>query len=318
MLALYNKYRPRKFSEVSGQKLAKNILIKNIQILPFHAFIFYGTRGTGKTTLARIFAKSLNCSNFNEDLCQICIEKTFDTNILEISSSSRGIDEIKEIFSFSTFLPLNAPKKVIIFDEAQMLTGEAFGFLLKKIEECFQHITYIFVTTEINKIPSTIVSRCQKIPFFLLNKEEVRNITDNIIKKENINISSDILDSLLRKTNYIPRDTIVLLEEVRYFENKYDLEQLLNHETLENFNFIYESILNKDFSKIQNFVDEKFALSISWKNFFISLINFLSEKDNFEKSISNFYVNFSKKDDLFFSRSFILFLFKIIYNNLEQ
>lgn len=316
MLALYNKYRPKNFNEIVGQSLAKEILIKNIKSTPFHAFLFYGVRGTGKTTMARIFSKALNCSKFIDDICNECATKQLNTNILEVSSSSsRGIDDVKEIFSLSTFIPFNSGKRIIIFDEAQMLTNESFGFLLKNIEECFQHVTYIFVTTEINKIPDTIVSRCQKIPFFVLKEKEAKSIGESILKKENFNISSDILNTLVKKSKNIPRDLLVLLEEIKDIKEEKYIDLLINHEKKENFDFLYELIKNKDFSSIENFIDKKFNDSIDWKSFFFSFLDYLSEIKSYEKSISNFYTNFSKNNNLFFSRSYVIFIFRLIFSD---
>ncbi|MEG0377183.1 MAG: DNA polymerase III subunit gamma/tau, partial [Eubacterium sp.] len=167
-LALYRKYRPRDFDHVVGQEYVTRIL-KN-QILSGrvgHAYLFSGIRGTGKTSVAKIFARAINCEhNTDGNPCNVCetclnIERSGVMDIIEIDgASNRGVDEIREIREKVKYPPTMGKYKVYIIDEVHMLTKEAFNALLKTLEEPPEHIVFILATTEPNKLPMTILSRC--------------------------------------------------------------------------------------------------------------------------------------------------------------
>ncbi|MEG1310150.1 MAG: DNA polymerase III subunit gamma/tau, partial [Bacilli bacterium] len=198
--ALYRKYRPSTFENVVGQdviiKTLKNA-IKNNQLS--HAYIFSGPRGTGKTSVAKILGKAVNCLSDDELICNKCrsclqiIDKQ-STDIIEIdAASNNGIDEIREIRNKVNYVPTNGKYKIYIIDEVHMLTTGAFNALLKTLEEPPAHVIFILATTEPHKIPSTILSRCQKFDFKKINNTSMINRIKKIANEENINVTDDAI-----------------------------------------------------------------------------------------------------------------------------
>ena len=179
-VSLYRKYRPKKFSEVVGQEVVVDILKNSIINNKIgHAYIFSGPRGTGKTSVAKIFSKAVNCLSPEDgdlcDKCEVC-KLNFDDeiDIIEIdAASNNGVDEIREIRNNVKLLPVHLKYKVYIIDEVHMLSTSAFNALLKTLEEPPENIIFILATTEFNKIPSTVVSRCQKFDFKKLTEKQI-------------------------------------------------------------------------------------------------------------------------------------------------
>ena len=199
--ALYRKYRPKSFEEVIGQevivKTLKNSIKNNIVT---HAYLLSGPRGTGKTSIAKIFAKILNCyDSDNGEPCNKCIScKQANNNqnidIIEIdAASNNGVDEIREIRNKISLVPTNSKYKIYIIDEVHMLTNQAFNALLKTLEEPPPHIIFIFATTEPQKIPKTILSRCQRFDYKKVNNAQIVEKLKYISKMENINPGCRIL-----------------------------------------------------------------------------------------------------------------------------
>ena len=180
-LALYRKYRPSTFEEVVGQQhitqaLKNQIVSGNIG----HAYLFTGSRGIGKTSIARIFAKAVNCLNPKNGSpcgeCETCIKLSTqnDINIIEIDAASNNkVDDVRELREKVKFLPVDAKYKVYIIDEVHMLTDSAFNALLKTLEEPPKHIIFILATTEVHKLPATILSRCTRFDFRLVGLDEL-------------------------------------------------------------------------------------------------------------------------------------------------
>src|SRR3990167_2154117 len=191
---LYRKYRPKHFDEVRGQPHVVKILKNALKLdRVAHAYLFSGSRGTGKTSVARILARAINCEK-NEpcNSCQTCVDfmsgRTLD--LVEIdAASNRGIDEIRAIRDAANFLPVSAKRKVYIMDEVHMLTKEAFNALLKTLEEPPSHVVFILATTEIDKLPETIVSRCELHSFRKPNQKMLAEIVSRAAKKEGYDIS---------------------------------------------------------------------------------------------------------------------------------
>lgn len=203
-IALYRKYRPQNFKDVLGQEhivkaLEGSIALGNIS----HAYLFAGSRGTGKTSIARIFAKAVGCS---------------DNDLYEIdAASNRGIDDIRELRDGVSTLPFESPYKVYIIDEAHMLTKEAFNALLKTLEEPPKHVIFILATTEIEKLPETVVSRCQVFTFKKPSQKILKELVLNIAKKEGFKIepSSADLMAILGEGSF--RDTQGILQKILSF-----------------------------------------------------------------------------------------------------
>lgn len=223
-MSLYLKYRPQSFKDLSGQQHVKRTLQKGIELNRLaHAYLFCGPRGTGKTTTARLIAKSLNCLNFDINSvepcneCDICKEINNGSlvDVIEIdAASNRGIDEIRELRDSVQFNPYHAKNKVYIIDEVHMLTKEAFNALLKTLEEPPTNVYFILATTEVHKIPDTIISRCQRYDFKRIMENDILDRLSYINESEQFKIEEDALKLVVRKAKGGMRDAISLLDQV--------------------------------------------------------------------------------------------------------
>lgn len=220
-ISLYRKYRPRTFSDVVGQEVVVKILknsILNNKIS--HAYIFSGPRGTGKTSIAKIFSKAVNCLNTTDgDLCNNCenclqnIDEEID--IIEIdAASNNGVDEIREIRNNVKLMPVHLKYKVYIIDEVHMLSTSAFNALLKTLEEPPKHVIFILATTEFNKIPSTVISRCQKFDFKKITIKQIEGRLKYILEKENKTLNDDVISLIAKLSDGGLRDAINTLDQV--------------------------------------------------------------------------------------------------------
>ncbi|KNZ41348.1 DNA polymerase III subunit gamma/tau [Acetobacterium bakii] len=221
-LALYRKYRPKTFDEVIGQESITRILKNQIQYNRVgHAYLFSGIRGTGKTSLAKIFAKAINCPNGIDgnpcNTCEICIniDRSGVMDIIEIDgASNRGVDEIREIREKVKYPPTVGRYKVYIIDEVHMLTKEAFNALLKTLEEPPEHVVFILATTEPNKCPATILSRCQRYEIRPIPKALIIGQMEKICQDLNITMESQALDFIAVRGENSMRDALSLLDQI--------------------------------------------------------------------------------------------------------
>lgn len=230
-LSLYRKWRPQSFAQdFVGQehvvRTLRNALLHN-QVA--HAYLFTGPRGTGKTSAAKILAKAVNCSGRGEkpDPCNQCpscqrIADGVSLDVMEIDgASNRGIDEVRDLREKVKFAPVEGNYKVYIIDEVHMLTTEAFNALLKTLEEPPPHVIFIFATTEIHKVPSTILSRCQRFDFKRLTVEEIVGHLTRLAQAEGLEAQEEALHVIGRETDGGMRDAIGLLEQgIAYAEGK--------------------------------------------------------------------------------------------------
>ncbi|MFZ7131552.1 MAG: DNA polymerase III subunit gamma/tau [Eubacteriales bacterium] len=220
-IALYRKYRPKSFSEIIGQDNIVTILRNQITMNKIaHAYLFCGTRGTGKTSAAKIFAKAVNCPMHPEgnpcNYCEICknIEHNQIMDIIEIdAASNRGVDEIRELREKVKYPPTLGTYKVYIIDEVHMLTQEAFNALLKTLEEPPHHVIFILATTEPHKIPATILSRCQRFNFKRIQLADLIESMKYICKEQDIEVDEKALTLIAKNADGAMRDALSILEQ---------------------------------------------------------------------------------------------------------
>lgn len=266
--SLYRKYRPQTLEEVVGQKVIIKILkneIANNKIT--HAYLFTGPRGTGKTSVAKVLAKTVNCTNLKGyEPCNECVNCT-QTNqrqsvdIVEIdAASNNGVDEIRELKSKVSLVPSIGKYKIYIIDEVHMLTIGAFNALLKTLEEPPAHIIFILATTEPHKIPETILSRCQKFEFKRIDEKSMLERLKHICEKEKIKIENNALDEIVRFSTGGMRDAISMLEQSSvYVEDKITINDVneingtLPHDQMKE---LIDGIITKDLTKIFLLLDE--------------------------------------------------------------
>lgn len=270
--ALYRKYRPKTFDDVYGQQIVvqtlKNV-IKNNKLT--HAYLFVGPRGTGKTSIAKIFAKTINCLHPEDGLscekCDICISNNSNENvdIIEMdAASNNGVDEIREIRNHITLLPTVSKYKIYIIDEVHMLTTGAFNALLKTLEEPPEHIIFILATTEPHKIPLTIMSRCQSFEFKPIPVAIIKERLKYICAQENINIDDKSLNLIAEESNGGLRDAVSMLDQLNAYADgniKYEdvllLNGRINDDEIEKFmTEMVNDDLNSVFTKIESWQEE--------------------------------------------------------------
>ncbi|MBI1888714.1 MAG: DNA polymerase III subunit gamma/tau [Candidatus Spechtbacteria bacterium] len=235
-LVLYRKYRPASFKDVVGQEHVVRTLTSAIAANDFaHSYLFTGPRGTGKTTLARLIAKSLNCQNRKNgeyEPCNKCVScdeiaRGVAIDLIEIdAASNRGIDEIRALKEGIRFGPTHSKYKVFIVDEVHMLTKEAFNALLKTLEEPPAHAVFVLATTEIQKVLPTIVSRSQRFDFRRLRHGEIKKRLEALAKREEKSVEPRILDVISTKADGSIRDAESMLGQIFALGNEATMEDI--------------------------------------------------------------------------------------------
>jgi len=281
-MTLYRKYRPKKFSEVVGRDSISKILVQEIKDERVsHAYLFSGTRGTGKTTMARLFAKALNCAKRDKKTgepcneCSSCsaINQGRAQDLVEIdAASNRRIEEIRELREHVKYVPSQSKYKVYIIDEVHMLTTEAFNALLKTLEEPPSQVIFILATTELHKIPETIFSRCQHFSFGKVAVVDMVDRLKRIIKLENAEVSEDVIADIARRSGGALRDAESLLGQILSIGKKIGpdeaalfLPKIGFGRTIEWLKFIIDSDANNAIASLDEMEQEGINL-----NFFLS------------------------------------------------
>ena len=295
---LYRKYRPKTFELVYGQdvivKTLKNV-IKNDKLS--HAYLFTGPRGTGKTSSAKLFAKAINCLNNKDgDACNECENcKSFNNNsnpdIIEIdAASNNGVDEIREIKNKVSLVPSMSKYKVYIIDEVHMLSIGAFNALLKTLEEPPEYIIFILATTEPQKIPTTIISRCQRFDFKSISHDKMKQCLENIISKENISIDDGAIEEIINNSKGGMRDAIGLLDQASAFCNNNitanDIEELSGNISIKQIRTFLSNIMQKEYNVIFDSISN---YSSNGKDFALiceKIINYIREGILYKKKIN--------------------------------
>ena len=215
------KYRPQVFKDLIGQEIIAETIHNSIKFnKSANAYLFTGIRGVGKTTIARIVAKSLNCENGIDKLCKedFCIncQSIINSNhidVLEMDAASKtGVDDVRDLIEFSRYGPTSAKYKIFIIDEVHMLSKQAFNALLKTLEEPPNYLKFIFATTEIKKIPVTVVSRCQRFDLSRIKTEELFYYIKKIVEKENGKVTDDAIKLIVKISEGSVRDALSLLD----------------------------------------------------------------------------------------------------------
>ncbi len=328
------KFRPQIFEDVIGQEHITITLmnsIKNNRIA--HAYLFSGSRGVGKTTTARILAKSLNCEQgITVNPCNQCkncreITESISMDVEEIDgASNRGINEIRELKERAKTYPLNSRYKIFIIDEVHMLTNEAFNALLKVLEEPPEFVVFIFATTEPYKIPVTILSRCQRFDFKRISLIKIVENFRKILEKENLEIPDNILFRVAKKSEGSMRDGLSLLEQVinfYYDERARDyIEDILGYSNVSFFNELMGYIEKSNYKGIFSILNKMTYEGIDFKELtkdfidylqnIVTLLYFPENKEFIEDSPENIndMLEIAKNFDKFFIQTILNLLLK--------
>ncbi|MBI5127095.1 DNA polymerase III subunit gamma/tau [Candidatus Roizmanbacteria bacterium] len=260
----YLKYRPKTVSEIDNSRVKETIKkILESKNLP-HAFLFIGQKGTGKTSAARIFAKAVNCLNKKEDQIEPCnrcvnclsIASSSYTDVIEMdAASNRGIEEIKNLIKETSFLPMSGRYRVFIIDEAHMITSDGFNALLKTLEEPPESAIFILATTNLEKLPKTIVSRCVKVNFGKGLKADIVSMLKRVGQNEKLNYQNDFYSLIAHHSDYSFRDAAKILEEVSMQKIK-TVDELESFLGIRGKNDLLEIIEKKDSKKTFIWIEE--------------------------------------------------------------
>ena len=283
-ITLYRKYRPSSFSEVSGEnEIVKSLKLSLKNKSMAHAYLFSGPRGVGKTTIARLIAKGVNCLSLKENgepcnECKNCkaINEGRFSDLIEIdAASNRSIDEIRSLKEKINYQPVEGLKKVYIIDEAHMLTKEAFNALLKTLEEPPAHVIFILATTELEKILPTIISRCQRYDFKPLDLEEMKAGLEHILKEENLSMTDDVYPVIYENSSGSMRDSISILERLIVTANGKEIDLKIAEDTLgitpsSRIKIFLNKILNENeydiINELESLANESFDIELFFKD----------------------------------------------------
>ena len=298
--SLYRKYRPKNFDEIVGQEKVVEIIKNQIKLNKLgHAYLFTGVRGTGKTSIAKIFAKAINCSNNNDGnpclKCKECLSISDGANvdIIEMdAASNNGVDDIRLIKEQTDFLPTNLKYKVYIIDEVHMLSGGAFNALLKTLEEPPSHVKFILATTEPQKLPATIISRCQRFEFMRISEEKIKGRLHKIAEENEINIEDEALALVASLANGSMRDGISILESVSNLEgkiNKDAVRETVGLPNMEKMIDVLGAIIEGDISKTLKISNELMDEGKEPQSYITELLKLLESIYLKEKSLIELY-----------------------------
>lgn len=284
---LYRKYRPDSFKKIIGQDTIVHNLRRSVIENTFaHAYIFTGPRGTGKTSTAKVLAKSINCLNPIEGeacgKCDNCLNFATSPDIIEIdAASNNGVDEIRELRANITLAPTSSKYKIYIIDEVHMLSAGAFNALLKTLEEPPEHAIFILATTEIYKVPITILSRCQRYDFKKMTKKNMIDHLKDVCKKEKIEYEEEALDEIFELSEGCMRDALSVLDQTAKLKGNITLQELSENYgivSLEKIDNLIQAAYDKDINKVVEYITEFDNLGINVQTLLKKIINTLEKK----------------------------------------
>ncbi len=305
--ALYRKYRPTNFDEVVGQKhiiqTLKNAIVQN-RIA--HAYLFCGPRGTGKTSIAKIFAKTLNCTNSQDAPCGVCENCKMAANgshpdIIEIdAASNNGVDEVRNLIDKVKYAPMQGKYKIYIIDEVHMMTSGAFNALLKTIEEPPAHVIFIFATTEPNKVLPTIISRCQRFDFNKVSMHDIKYRLSVVCKNEGIEIDENGLTLIAQLADGGMRDALSILDQcVAYCSSHIDvndIRKIYGVVTSEDIGKLFYSVYKKDVDSFVKDIQKYSDMGMDIKRLTADFIHMLKDSLILDYSENSTLVSDMNKD----------------------
>lgn len=305
--ALYRKYRPTNFDEVVGQthiiQTLKNAIVQN-RIA--HAYLFCGPRGTGKTSIAKIFAKTLNCTNNQDAPCGVCENCKMAANgshpdIIEIdAASNNGVDEVRNLIDKVKYAPMQGKYKIYIIDEVHMMTSGAFNALLKTIEEPPAHVIFIFATTEPNKVLPTIISRCQRFEFNKVSMHDIKYRLSVVCKNEGIEIDENGLTLIAQLADGGMRDALSILDQcVAYCSSHIDvndIRKIYGVVTSEDIGKLFYSVYKKDVDSFVKDIQKYSDMGMDIKRLTADFIHMLKDSLILDYSENSTLVSDMNKD----------------------
>ena len=329
--ALYRKYRSQTFSQLVGQEVVAKTLKQAVEQEKIsHAYLFSGPRGTGKTSVAKIFAKAMNCPNQvagepcnNCYICQAVTDGSLEDVIEMDAASNNGVDEIRDIRDKSTYAPSIAQYKVYIIDEVHMLSTGAFNALLKTLEEPTPNVVFILATTELHKIPATILSRVQRFEFKSIKTQDIRDHIFQILEKEGIDYETEAVEIIARRAEGGMRDALSILDQALSLTNEDRLTTAISEEitgtiSLSALDDYVAAIAQKDVTRALENLQLIFDNGKSMTRFVIDLLQYLRDILIVQTGGENTHHSQTFKDNLSLSQDLLFEMITIATRSLAD
>lgn len=329
--ALYRKYRSQRFDDMVGQTVISTTLKKTVDSGKIsHAYLFSGPRGTGKTSAAKIFAKAMNCPNQVDgepcNQCDVCrdITKGSLDDVIEIdAASNNGVDEIRDIRDKSTYAPSRATYKVYIIDEVHMLSTGAFNALLKTLEEPTENVVFILATTELHKIPATILSRVQRFEFKAIKLADIRKHMASVLDEESVSYDKDALTLIARRAEGGMRDALSILDQALSLSTDQGVsreiaEEITGSISLASLDAYVESLMISDTTAALNHLEIIFDQGKSMSRFVTDLLQYLRDLLIVQSGGENTHISPIFEANLALESQMIFDMIDVVTDGLQQ